>query len=88
MLSFTSFWNYVDICSQDTKLFKDNWKVNTGTLICLGLTTIKVIYYVYFDVLLVGEFFFFIPKTLPMDSVLTGIKSKDRFLLPSSLIFI
>lgn len=56
MLSFASFWNYVDICSQDTKLFKDNWKVNTGTLICLGFTTIKVIYYVYFVVLLLANF--------------------------------
>jgi len=51
MLPFVSFWNYVDICSQDTKLFKDSWKVNTRTLICLGFITIKVIYYVYFIVL-------------------------------------
>ena len=41
MLSFISFWNYIDICSQDTKLFKDNWKVNTGTLIFLGFMGIS-----------------------------------------------
>lgn len=46
MLSFIRFWNYVNICSQDTKLYKDSWKVNTGTLICPGFITIKVIYYV------------------------------------------
>lgn len=56
MPSFISFWNYVDISSQDTKLFKDNWKVNTGTLIFLGFITIKVIYYAYFIVLLHENF--------------------------------
>lgn len=56
MLSVTSFWNYADIGSQDTELFKGSWKVNTGTLICLGFITIKVIYYVYFIVLLPENF--------------------------------
>lgn len=54
MLLFITFGNYVDICSQDTKLFKDGWKVDTGSLICLAFIAVKVIYYVYFIVLAVN----------------------------------
>lgn len=45
-MSFISFWSYVDICFQYTKLFKVSWKGNTGILICLDFITIKVIYFI------------------------------------------